>query len=114
MTAEFHDLEESLKTFLLEANSDSYNSKSANLHKYNNLKVFMDLKKTREPHFVVRVGISESVHRLGNCEKISGGLGSDERYIYRWYEKSAVASALNEAWKAAQRSETVQMVNESD
>jgi len=112
MPAEFHGLEVSLKEFLLDANSDSYNVKSVNMHKYNNLKVYMDLKKTRAPHFIVRVGISESVYNLGNCEKISGGLGSDERYIYRWFEKSSTLAALQEAWKQAQRFDAVQMKNE--
>jgi len=114
MPAEFHNLENSLKSFLIEANSDSYNSRSANFHKYNNLKIFMDLKKTRDPHFIVRVGISESIYHLGNCEKISGGLGSDERYIFRWFEKPSIAPALNEAWKQSQKSLAVQMQNESD
>jgi len=112
MPAEFHGLEESLKEFLVEANNDSYNSKSVNLHKYNNLKVYMDLKKTRNPHFIVRVGISESVYNLGNCEKISGGLGTDERYIYRWFEKTSTTTALQEAWRQAQKFDTVQMKNE--
>jgi len=112
MPAEFHSLEESLKEFLTEANNDSYNSKSINLHKYNNLKVFMDLKKTRNPHFVVRVGISESVYNLSNCEKISGGLGTDERYISRWFEKPSTNVALQQAWKQSQKFDAVQMKNE--
>jgi len=112
MPAEFHGLEVSLKEFLLEVNSDSYNSKSINMYKYNNLKVFMDLKKTRNPHFIVRVGISESIYNLNNCEKIAGGLGTDERYIYRWFEKPATTAALQAAWKQAQKSEAVQMKNE--
>lgn len=114
MTAEFHNLEVSLREFLVEANSDSYNARNVNFYKYNNLKVFMDLKKSKQPHFIVRVGISEAIFRLGNCEKILGGLGSDERYVYRWFEKVSVNSALNEAWRQTQKAEAVQMKNNAD
>ena len=114
MSAELHTLETSLQAYLVEANSDAYNSKGAALYKYNNLKVFIDLKKTKMPHFVVRVGISEAVFHLGSCEKISGGLGCDERCIHHWFEKATIASSLAEAWKQAQRAEAVQMTNESD
>ena len=72
----------------------------------------MDVKKNRMPHFIIRVGISESMHNLLNCEKLSGGLGSDERYIYRWFEKTSVKTELNEAWKISLKFETVQMKNE--
>ena len=114
MVVEFHNLEASLQAFLVEANSDNYNSKNVNFYKYNNLKIFMDLKKTKAPHFIVRVGISEAVFSLDNCEKFFGGLGSDERYIHRWFEKPLIKSELEDAWKRSQKAEVVQMKNDID
>lgn len=109
MQPEFHNLETSLKQFLIDSNNDSYNARSINLTKYNNLKIFMEPKKTNSPHFVVRIGISEAIYRLSSCEKIAGGLGSDDRYIHRWFEKASITSALQEAWKQSQKFDAVQM-----
>lgn len=114
MSAEFHNLEESLKEFLVAAQSDAYNAKSINFYRYNNLKIYMDLKKVKEPHFIVRVGISESIYNLDNCEKITGGLGSDERYVYRWFDKPSIKTELNEAWRKTLKFEPVQMKNEEE
>ena len=39
MSNELHNLEASLKKFLEESQNDHYNSRNANLYKYNNLKI---------------------------------------------------------------------------
>lgn len=114
MSAEFHNLEVSLKEFLTDVQNDSYNSKNINFYKYNNLKIYMDRKKLKNPHFIIRVGISESIYDLETCERLQGGLGTDERYIHRWYEKPGVKAELINAWQQSQRAITVQMKNEID
>lgn len=114
MGAEFHYLEESLKEFLIEAQDDAYNSKKINFYRYNNLKVSMDNKKNSEPHFTVRVGISEATFSLDNCEKMDGGLANDEKYVYRWFEKPHVRAELSEAWIKTVKFEPVTMVNPED
>lgn len=114
MPAEFHNLEMSLKEFLTEVQNDSYNSKSTNFYKYNNLRIYMDIKKNKNPHFIVRVGISESIYDLLSCERLQGGLGTDERYIHRWFEKTGVKSELQNAWQQSQKVIMVQMKNEID
>lgn len=113
MPAEFHNLEESLKNFLVDAQSDSYNSKGLNVYKYNNLKIFMD-KTNSIPNFVIRLGISEAVFSLASCEKLSGGLGSDERYIRRWYERGSAKANLDEAWAKTIKFETVSVKEDVD
>ena len=49
MSADTHTLEESLKKFLADEQQDRYNSRNANLYKYNNLKIFMEPKKIQHP-----------------------------------------------------------------
>lgn len=114
MAYEFHNLEESLKVFFLEAQNDSYNTKGMNFHKYNNLKILMDSKKLKIPHFTVRVGISEATFNLEDCEKMIGGLGIDERYIYRWFEKPFVSSELQNAWRRTVKFDPIIMKNPDD
>lgn len=114
MSEEFHFLEESLKSFLIDSQSDSYNAKGTNFYKYNNLRILMDKKKYSEPHFIVRIGISESVYTIETCERISGGLASDERYVHRWYEKTAIKPVLFEAWRKEQKAKLVQMNQPDD
>lgn len=114
MSEIFHQMEESLKEFLNEAQNDSYNSRNANLYKYNNLKIYMDPNKNSTPHFVIRVGISESVYDIEKGEKISGGLGSDERLIRRWFDKNASKFDFKSAWKTESKPKTVSMRAEDD
>jgi len=114
MAYEFHNLEESLKVFFLEAQSDSYNTKGINFHRYNNLKIMMNPKILKTPHFIVRVGISEAMFSLEDCEKISGGLGIDERYIYRWFEKPFVNSELQDAWRKTTKFDPIVIKNPDD
>lgn len=114
MSELFHQMEESLKEFLNEAQNDSYNSRNANLYKYNNLKVYMDPHKNSTPHIIIRVGISESVYDIEKGEKISGGLGSDERLIRRWFDKNATKFDFRSAWKTESKPKAVSMKTEED
>lgn len=107
--AEFHNLEESLKEFLSEAQSNTPNARNINLYKYNNLKIFMMSKQNKIPHFIVRMGISETVYNLNNGEKLSGGLGADERLVRKWFGNPINKTSLEELWKRSLKPETVQV-----
>lgn len=103
----FHLMEESLKAFLIDAQSDRHNSRNANFYKYNNLKIFMDPKKNQIPHFIIRIGISESIYKLENGEIISGGLGADERFVKRWIARYWKRLDFGNSWKEAKKVKTV-------
>lgn len=106
----FHFLEESLKHFLTDAHSDDPNaSPAAILYKYNNLKIYMDPKKNAVPHLIIRIGISEAIFDLRNWEKISGGLGSDERLIRRWFDRSMDNFDFSSTWRDVNRPKRVTM-----
>lgn len=113
MSAEFHNLEESLKEHLMESQSDKYTTMQSNFYKYNNLKITMDPKKHPDPHFLIRIGISESIYDLETGEKVAGGLGSDEREVRRWIEKSWGRFDLQSTWKNITKPQTVTM-NDSE
>ena len=59
--ATFKDLEDSFKNFIVQEQSDAHNIRSVNTAKYNNIKIWMDPSKYVEPHFFVRISISEAV-----------------------------------------------------
>lgn len=96
---EFNGLEGQLRDFLSDEQKNSHSSVSANFYKYNNLKISMEPKKYSQPHFIVTLGISEAVFGLSDCEKIAGGLGPEERSIYRWFDRAHVQDFLNDLWK---------------
>lgn len=114
MAADLHNLEESLKEFLLEARNDPFNKEKVSFYRYNNLRIIMDSKRIKVPHFIVRVGISEAMFSLEDSEKISGGLGSDEKYVHRWFEKPFVQTELNDGWRRSQKTEIISMKNPDD
>lgn len=114
MSTELHNLEQSLKTFLIEAQSDSYNARGVNVHKYNNLKIFMEPNRNPVPHLYVRLGISEGVYNIATGERITGGFGSDERYVRRWLEKTHIRADLMSAWDKARAFKPVTMKEELD
>jgi len=107
-SSSFHVMEESLKDFLVDAQSDRHNTRSSNFYKYNNLKISMDPSKSQIPHFIVRIGISESVYRLDSGEIISGGLGSDERYVKRWIARTLKRFDIGNSWKDSQKNVAVE------
>lgn len=109
MSSEFHTLEESLKKFLSEEQSGKGSSANTNLYKYNNLKIYMDPKKSTIPHFIVRIGISESMYNLSTGEKLSGGFSSDEALIRKWIDKNLRIMNLDGVWKDSCKPTTVTM-----
>lgn len=102
MPAEFHNMEESLKTFLSEGVADSYNKVGrGDSYRYNNLKISMEPGKNKNPHFIVRIGMSEAMFDNVSLEKISGGLGPEEKNVRRWAERHMSRDELNAAWIGA-------------
>ena len=100
--ATFNDLEDSLKSFMIQEQSDAHNIKTANIAKYNNLKIWMDLSKYQQPHFYVRITISEAVFSISDCMKLNGGLGYEERFVYKWFGRIGIKDKLRELWSNAQ------------
>ena len=114
MSIEFHLLEESLKDFLVSEQSDSYNARNMNVPKYNNLKISMNARQNSTPHIIITIGISEAMYNLNNSEKMSGGLGSDERYIRKWLDKSFLKASIQEAWKKNEKVKPVSAREDED
>ena len=100
--ATFKDLEDNLRNFIVQEQSDAHNVKSVNVAKYGNLKLRIDSKKYKQGHFIVRISISEAVFDLASCNKIAGGLGYEERFISKWYNRYGVKEKLLDLWHSAQ------------
>ena len=98
MTVTFKDLEDHLKKFMIDEQSDAHNIKSINLAKYNNIKIWMDASRYHQPHFIVRISISEAVFSLSDCSKFNGGLGFEERLVIKWFGRMGIKSKLKELW----------------
>ena len=94
----FKDLEDSLKKFMLDEQTDAHNVRNVSVAKYNNLKVSMDASKYQIPHFIIRITISEAVFSLADCAKINGGLGYDERFVIKWFGRMGIKDKLRELW----------------
>ena len=97
----FKDLEESFKNCLIQEQSDAHNIRTVNVTKYNNIKIWMDLSKYSQPHFFIRISISEAVFSAIDCVKINGGLGYEERFVYKWFARIGIKDKINKLWKVA-------------
>lgn len=105
----FHAYEESLKEFLIEEKDDHKTSRNAIAYRYNNLKIFADSKRYPEPHIIIRIGISEAIYKLEDGEKLSGGIGSDERIIRKWLLRNLSKIHTNSAADPTKKKKTVKM-----
>ena len=112
--ATFKDLEDSLKNFMIQEQSDAHNIRTANIAKYNNLKIWMDIGKHQQPHFFVRITISEAVFAINDCSKLNGGLGYEERFIYKWFGRIGIKDKLQELWSNAQLENSVEDKNSEE
>ncbi len=101
--ATFKDLEDSFKNFLIQEQSDAHSSRNVSVAKYNNIKIWMDLSKYTQPHFFVRISISEAVFALNDCTKINGGLGYEERFVSKWFGRMGIKDKLTELWNSAEK-----------
>ncbi len=101
--ATFKDMEDSLKSFIIQEQSDAHNIKSLNNAKYNNIKILMDPTKNPIPHVTIRISISEATYNLDSFSKSNGGLGYEERFVIKWFGRFGVKEKLNELWNYAEK-----------
>lgn len=105
----FHTYEESLKNFLAEEQEDKNHSRHVIMYRYNNLKIYTDARKNPEPHFIVRIGISEAMYEIKTGEKVSGSLGPDERIIKRWIMRNLSKIHTNANAEEIKKKKTIKM-----
>lgn len=101
--ATFKDIEDNLKSFLLQEQSDVHNIKNVNIAKYNNLKVWMEPSKNPAPHVIIRISISEAAFDLNGFNKLNGGLGYEERIVQKWFTRYGIKAKLTELWNFAEK-----------
>ena len=99
----FKDMEDSLKSFIIQEQSDAHNIKSVNTAKYNNIKIWMDPSKNPIPHVIIRISISEATFILDGFNKVHGGLGYEERFALKWFSRLGVKEKLTELWNFAEK-----------
>lgn len=102
--ATFKDMEDSLRGFIIQEQSDAHNARSTNIAKYNNIKIWMDPSKYQQAHFFIRISISEAVFQLSDGSKLNGGLGYEERFIIKWFGRMGIKEKLQELWTNAEKS----------
>lgn len=101
--ATFKDLEDNLKSFIIQEQSDAHNARNVNTAKYNNIKITMNAAKNVVPHVMVRISISEAIFSLNDFSKINGGLGYEERFVLKWFGRYGIKDKLNELWAVAEK-----------
>lgn len=99
--ATFKDMEDSLKTFIIQEQSDAHNVRNVSTAKYNNIKITMDALKNPAPHVTIRISISEASFSLSDFSKLHGGLGYEERIVLKWFGRYGIKDKLNELWTFA-------------
>lgn len=97
------DMEDNLKAFIIQEQSDAHNVKTVNTAKYNNIKIVMDVQKNPQPHVTIRISISEATFSLTDYSKINGGLGYEERFVLKWFGRYGIKSKLTELWESAKK-----------
>ncbi len=97
-TRSISKFDNSLTEFLINVMSDKYGDTKSYAYRYNNLKVFMDYKRCRDPHFFVSIGISEACFSITDGKKLDGGLGAEDAYVKRWSERVNINSELKAHW----------------
>ena len=101
--ATFKDMEDSLKKFILQEQSDAHNVKTMNVAKYNNIKIWMDPTKNQQPHIIIRISISEATYSLNDFSRTNGGLGYEERFVIKWFGRYGIKEKLSELWDYAEK-----------
>lgn len=103
MAKTLNELAGELRDFIVELQLDAHNKGNFRPERYNNLKLTMSIPHNPSPHVVISISMSEAEFDLKTGEKISGGLGPDDRYVMRWLSKANVLTNLNERWKAMEK-----------
>ena len=101
--ATFKDLEDNLKSFIIQEQSDAHNRSRLNTAKYNNIKITMNPMKNVSPHVMIRISISEATYSLNDFTKNNGGLGYEERFVVKWFGRFGVKEKLLELWNYAEK-----------
>lgn len=95
--------ENMIREYIIDQQSDSYNRRTINFQRYNNLKVYMMPTKEKNPHFWIRIGISEACFMIEDGSVITGSIGQDTKYIPKWLNKSGVREELMSTWAEANK-----------
>ena len=101
MAKTLNELAGELKTLIIELQSDAHNQGSIRVERYNNLKLIMEPAKNSSPHVIVDLAMADAEFDIRTGQKLNGGLGADERYVLRWFNKANTLSQLQEAWNNA-------------
>ena len=101
--ATIKDIEDGLKKFIIDEQSDAHNRGSINHAKYNNIKITMDPTKEVQPHITIRISISEATFLLADFTKLNGGLGYEERLVLKWFGRYGIKEKLLELWGSAEK-----------
>lgn len=101
--------ENSLRDYLVNAQQDSYHGAGKIEYRYNNLKVYMEPKKNKTPHFYVSLSISEACYMINPVEKLSGSMGTDERFIVMWANRPNINGELRKHWAYLQKAATIEL-----
>ena len=104
MTDSLYRFSNMLKDFILDELSTPSN-KNADKHRYNNLKISMDLSRFHVPHIIVRIGISEGVFSLETGDLIYGSLGQDPKHVKKWLKRGNLYTDLLKIWNVEKISE---------
>ncbi len=103
MSRNLKELSDDLKDYIIVQQSDAHNKANLRKERYNNLKLSMDIVRNSSPHVVVSIGMSEAEFNIRSGDKTNGGLGPDEKYVYRWLGKPDSLTDLNDCWKEMAR-----------
>ncbi len=104
MTKTLNELSRELRDFLVEIQSDAHNVGSVKAYRYNNLKIQVsDPRTVKTPQVIVTIGMSEASFNLLTNEKVSGGLGPEERYVIRWFDRGSNKEELKDAYRRAEK-----------
>lgn len=103
MSKTLNELAAELKSVIIEQQSDAHNKANLRPERYNNLKLVMDVAANSQPHVIIKLAMSEAEYNLKTGEKTNGGLGPDERYVFRWFGKVNTLSDLMACWRDAEK-----------
>ena len=67
-------------------------------HRYNNLRITMDLDRFPMPHICIRIGISEGVVALESGMLVYGSLGQDPKFVKKWLKRGSIYTELLQIW----------------
>jgi len=104
MSKTLSELSREMRDYIVELQSDAHNVSGVKKYRYNNLKIeVLDPRTAKVPQAKVTIGMSEAVYNIVTMEKVSGGLGPDEKYVIRWFMRGSNLAELKEAWGRAEK-----------